>query len=259
MNLREVNSEKCIGCGKCVKDCITNYLTLAEDCNGLYKASFKERGRCIDCGHCNAICPQRAITGGKIDELKECKDDLLRLMGTKRTVRHYIRDAEIPQDKLERIIMAGQSAPTEKNRKSARVLLIKSELKDIYNKALDWLVAEVERTGPINPNYASTIAMDKNRDEILWDAEYLVTFVGLPSSLTDASIASERMQLEAWNLGVGSGYRGDMKDAINNVEELREALGIKKNEECLVTFAMGITSQKYLSPAIKTNRKVEFR
>ncbi len=259
MNLREVDKEKCIGCGKCVKDCITQYLSLVEVNDGIYKASFKERGRCIDCGHCNAICPQRAITGGKIDELKECKDDLLRMMGTKRTVRHYTKGAVIPQDKMELIILAGQSAPTEKNRKSARILLIKTELKDIYNKALDWLVAEVEKTGPINPNYAQTIAMDKNRDEILWNAEYLVAFVGLPASRTDASIASERMQLEAWNLGVGSGYRGDMKDAINNVGELREILSIKKNEECLVTFAMGLTPQKYLSPAIKSNRKVELR
>lgn len=259
MNLREVDKEKCIGCGKCVKDCVTQYLSLVEVKDGIFKASFKERGRCIDCGHCNAICPQRAISGGKIDELKECNDGLLRMMGTKRTVRHYTRGSLIPQDKMDRIILAGQSAPTEKNRKSARILLIKTELKDIYNKALDWLVAEVEKTGPINPNYAQTIAMDKNRDEILWNAEYLVAFVGLPASRTDASIASERMQLEAWNLGIGSGYRGDMKDAINNVEELRETLGIKKNEECLVTFAMGMTSQKYLSPAIKTNRKVEYR
>lgn len=47
--------------------------------------------------------------------------------------------------------------------------------------------------------------------------------------------------------------------AFNHVEELRKTLGIKVNEECLVTFAMGLSDRKYLSPAVKLNRKVEYR
>lgn len=259
MIARTIDSEKCIGCGKCVNDCINQYLILVEDENGHKKASFKDRGRCLECGHCNAICPQRAISGGKIEEMQGVDDELLQLMASKRTVRHYIKGSTISQDKLERIIFAGQSAPTDRNRKSARMILVKEELPKIYNRALDYLVEEVEKTGKINPLYVPTMELNAKRDEVLWNAEYLVTFIGLPASLIDASIASERMQLEAWSLGVGTGYRGDMKNAFNNVEELRETLGIKKNEECLVTFAMGMTNQKYLSPAVKLNRKVEFR
>lgn len=259
MTTRVIDTEKCIGCGKCVNDCINQYLILAEDENGHKKVTFKERGRCLECGHCNAICPQRAISGGKIDELQGVDDSLLSLMASKRTVRHYIKGAEIPQENLEKIILAGQSAPTDRNRKSARIILIKEELPLIYNRSLDYLVEEVEKTGRINPLYVPTMELNAKRDEVLWNAEYLVAFVGLPASMIDASIASERMQLEASSLGIGTGYRGDMKNAINHVEELREKLGIRPNEEVLVTFAMGLTSQKYLSPAIKKNRKVEFR
>ncbi len=259
MTARVIDLEKCIGCGKCVNDCVNQYLILAENADGKTKATFKERGRCLECGHCHAVCPQRAISGGKIEELEGCTDELLMLMATKRTVRHYRKDAVIPQDAIDRIIMAGHSAPTDRNRKSARMILIKEELPQIYNRALDWLVEEVERTGRINPLYMPTMELNSKRDEVLWNAEYLVAFVGLPASLTDAAIASERMQLEAWSLGVGTGYRGDMKNAFNHVAALREILGIKVNEECLVTFAMGLTDRKYLSPAVKRNRKVEFR
>ena len=67
------------------------------------------------------------------------------------------------------------------------------------------------------------------------------------------------MQLEASSLKVGSLYRGDMKLAINNSESLRELLGIKKNEECLVTFALGHTPLRYCRPAMKQLKKVEYR
>jgi hypothetical protein len=57
---------------------------------------------------------------------------------------------------------------------------------------------------------------------------------------------------------VGTLYRGDMKNAINNLPDLRESLQIKNNEEVLVTFSMGMTRNKYKIPAIKENRKVVF-
>ena len=258
MTSRILDTEKCIGCGKCVNDCINQYLVLTEDANGRKKISFKERGRCLECGHCNAICPQRAISGGKGEFGCDEKDSLLSLMAGKRTIRHYVKDSHIDQDILEKIVTAGQSAPTDRNRKSARVLLIKDNLPKVYNLALDYLVAEVQKTGTINPLFVPTMNLDSKREEVLWNAEYLVAFVGLPTSIIDASISAERMQLEAASLGIGTAYRGDMKTAINNAGELRELLGIRNNEEVLITFSMGITNLKYLSPAIKINRKVEY-
>lgn len=258
MRNRIIDAEKCIGCGRCVNDCINQYLVLIEDENGKKKASFKERGRCLECGHCNAICPQAAISGGKIEELDGSEDALLTLMGSKRTVRSYIKGAVIPREQLERIVLAGHSAPTDRNRKSARILLVKDILPQLYNAALDYLVAEVQKTGTINPLYVPTMNLNSKRDEVLWNAEFLVVFVGLPSSLIDASISAERMHLEAASLGIGTAYRGDMKTAINNVTELRELLGIRSNEDVLITFSMGKSNLKYLRPAIKKNRKVEY-
>ncbi|WP_022761376.1 nitroreductase family protein [Butyrivibrio sp. AD3002] len=255
---RVIDAEKCIGCGKCVSDCINEYLILVDSENGAKKASFKERGRCLECGHCNAICPEDAISGGKLLDAEAEQDELLGLMAGKRTVRKYIKGKAITEDVLQRIIFAGQSAPTDRNRKSARIILVKEKLPVIYGKALDYLVEEVSKTGTINPLYSSTMRLDAKRDEILWNAEYMVVFVGSKANLTDAAIAAERMQLEAASLGVGTGYRGDMKTAINNVCELGEILGVKNNEEALICFAMGLTDVKYLRPAVKGNRKVEY-
>lgn len=256
--MRTIDANSCIGCGKCVEDCVNGFLELVTDESGSFKASFVSRGRCLECGHCNAICPQGAISGGKVEE-PECSDDeLLSLMAKKRTVRKYIKGKRIQQDVLEKIILAGQSAPTNRNRRSARIVLIHESLPHVYNKALDYLVEEVKKDGTINPLYVPTMKMNERREEILWNAEYLVVFVGLTQSVVDAAIAAERMQLEAEKYGIGTAYRGDMQCAINKVEELRTVLGMRGNEEVLISFSMGMTENQYLRPAVKLNRKVEY-
>jgi ferredoxin len=254
MNARTIDKSKCIGCGKCVADCVCNYLII----NEAGKASCKQRARCIDCGHCTAICPQGAIIGGKAAYQIEGQDALLDVMARKRSVRHYVKGAAIGPSVLNKILLAAQSAPTEKNRKSARILMIKESLPFVYNKALDYLVEEVKKTGPINPLYTPTLEMDAQRENVLWNAEFLVAFVGIPARVVEAPMAAERMQLVASQYQVGSVYRGDMKDAINHSAELRQFLQIKENEEVLIAFAMGMTDLNYRLPAVKTNRPVHF-
>ncbi len=257
--MRTIDTNRCMGCGLCATDCVNNYIELIADSSGSNKASFSKSGRCLECGHCNAICPKEAISGGKMEVVETQNDQLLSLMAAKRTVRKYIKGSSIERLDLDRIITAAQSAPTNRNRRSARIVLVKERLPEVYNKCLDYLVDEVQRTGRINPLYVPTMRMNENRNEILWNAEYLVLFIGLKQSIIDAAIAAERMQLEAWTLGIGTAYRGDIQSSINNIEELRNILDIKSNEETLVAFAMGRTDLRYLRPAVKNNRKVVYK
>lgn len=252
---RIIDEEKCIGCGLCVRDCINQNIIL-RDSDGRTVARFKERGWCIECGHCNAVCPQEAVVGGKVMVCDETSDFFSMLL-KKRTVRHFSKEHEISQNVLDKILLAGQTAPTDRNRESARIVLVKKELPVVYNKALDYLVNEVKKTGTINPLYSSTMRMESNREEILNNAEFLVILGGIESILTDAIIAAERMQLAAELLGVGTAYRGDMKNAINHSKELKEIIGLKKNESVLVGFAMGYPEFSYQRPIIKIKHKVE--
>ena len=56
----QINQELCIGCGQCVKDCISHRLSLE---NG--KAAISKE--CIYCGHCTAICPVGAVSNPDYD------------------------------------------------------------------------------------------------------------------------------------------------------------------------------------------------
>lgn len=254
--MRSINRDKCIGCGRCVEDCVNRFLRLCQDGFGKMHSDFVERGRCIECGHCNAICPSGAITGGKCLEPDLPKDSLLSLMAGKRTARRYVKEGVISREDLERIVLAGQSAPTNRNRKAGKILFVKEKLPELYEIALDYLVKNVMETGTINPLYVPTMRMNNNRNEILWNAEYLVVLAGSSQNIIDAAIAAERMQLEAEELGLGTAYRGDMVNAINGEERLHELLELKSNEEALVSFTLGVTDLNYLRPSVKENRKV---
>ncbi len=258
MNYLSIDFGNCVGCGLCVNDCVNNYLKLTTEITGKKIVTVQERGHCLKCGHCMAICPQNAIIVNGILE-NTYNDDLLALMALKRTVRKYSKKSEIPKDSIDKILFAGQTAPTDRNRKSSRICLLKESLPIVYEKALDFLVVEVQKTGTINPLYAPTMKLNKKRDEILWNAEYLVLLIGSSKNMIDSAISAERMQLEACKLGIGTAYRGDISKAINGVDELRSLLEMKSNEEVLISFAMGMTDLKYYKTAVKTNHKVIYK
>ncbi len=56
----EVDRDKCIGCGLCVKACPGNSLRLDADKKPVPNDS--EDLNCASCGACQAICPQEAVT-----------------------------------------------------------------------------------------------------------------------------------------------------------------------------------------------------
>ncbi len=255
---RKICTDLCIGCGSCVTDCINQNIFLQDTDSGT-KACFKERSWCIECGHCNAVCPCNAIIGGKWEDSFQDFDVMLELFAKKRTVRQYDASKTISQKDLNKLIYAAQTAPTDRNRKSARILFVKELLPEIYNKSIDYLVKEVKKVGTIHPLYQSTLQLDAHREVILWNAEYLVLLCGSANQTTDAILAAERMQLEAEYLGLATGYRGDMLLAINQLDELRQLLEMKRNECVLNCFALGYPKITYKNRAVKFNKKVEFK
>lgn len=53
-----INKDKCIGCGACVKACPMNVLEVKED----HKAHVERPKDCVECRACEAACPVKAIT-----------------------------------------------------------------------------------------------------------------------------------------------------------------------------------------------------
>ena len=91
----EINKDICIGCGECVKDCVSEKIKLVGG-----KAQFMYE-RCIECGHCYAICPTGAVTMTKYPDAKEEKpfdisafdsEKLLLAMKSRRSIRRFKKE-----------------------------------------------------------------------------------------------------------------------------------------------------------------------
>lgn len=115
--------------------------------------------------------------------------DFLDLVKDRYSVRDFL-DREVEQEKIDKILTAGNVAPTACNRQPQRIYIIKSKesidkirniTRMVFNAPIVFLVcADIEEAwhNPFDKNYNS--------------------------SEMDASIVTTHMMLEAWNLGVSS-------------------------------------------------------
>lgn len=88
--------------------------------------------KCLECGHCVAICPKNAFTmsGYDMNEVKTYdknifgndEDILLNTIQFRRSVRHY-KDRQVEKGVIEKIIETGRFTPTGSNKQ--RILLFR--------------------------------------------------------------------------------------------------------------------------------------
>ena len=55
-----IDREKCVACGACVRDCIVHVLTAGAD--GVPTVRAQDEQFCINCQHCLAVCARGAVT-----------------------------------------------------------------------------------------------------------------------------------------------------------------------------------------------------
>ena len=106
-----VDTEKCIGCGSCVKICHEECITLVED------IAHISHDLCSTCTQCIAICPQQALSWDHVPPVAYDKArlpspaQLDELLKERRSIRVFKED-RIDRALLEEIVGYGIYAPT---------------------------------------------------------------------------------------------------------------------------------------------------
>ena len=130
MSKIEIDTEKCTGCGNCIKDCIT--YSLEADENNKAQVSQNGESLCISCQHCFAICPVGAIkfNDKKPEDASPIRDinskDILDLIKSRRSIRQF-KDEEIPADKFNQLKEMLPYIPTGCNYNGLHFSIIESK------------------------------------------------------------------------------------------------------------------------------------
>lgn len=211
----KIDSEKCIGCGACVSDCLLNSLTVKNK-----KAVFN--GSCIGCGHCAAVCPKSAVSLPEYDmaDVEEYDpsrfcldaDKLLRTVKFRRSIRRY-QPRVIEEEKLQRIFQAGRYTATAVNRQDCRFILISEQLSQLKKMIWDGIGAALSLPEEKQPQGTSMYQKLYSRyqadpaDDFLFQNAPAVLFIAADVP-TDAGLSAQNMELAAVTQGLGTLYNG---------------------------------------------------
>lgn len=238
-----IDTNSCIGCGRCVADCFPQALRLE---NG--KATLV--GSCIECGHCFCVCPVGAIDMGPdyprydVIDLHDWPaeydpDEILAAIKSRRSIRRF-KDEKIPREEIVGVLEAGRFTPTGSNAQNVRYILVQDTLDDVktqvwqgFDAIIQGYVAKQGTSGRLYQTLTrmqSQHAADPANDQLFCGAPALL-IVCSPSAL-NGGLAASSIALMAHVSGLGTLYSGFIQMALAKNPALCDALSVKPEEIC---------------------------
>ncbi len=236
-----IDSDKCIGCSLCQKDCVGCDIKIE---NGKAVANGAS---CIMCGHCEAICPQGAVKiTGFDDEITEFDEQvrldpkqLMDAIKTRRTIRQFT-DEKVSDEILEMIFEAGRMAPTGTNAQGTSYVLLGSKQSECEETAVKMFSKLLGTGKKFIPQLSS---MEIGPNFFFKKAPVVIVIFG--KDKVSASLAAENMTFMAEAYGLGVLFSGFFTTCVNTSSKIRKIMGIEKKPKAVTTLVIGHPAVKY--------------
>jgi nitroreductase len=214
---------------------------------------------CIECGHCEAMCPEGAIniSGPELEAPMEdisskiSPEDMGNYMRNRRSIRNYKKRA-IPHGTIEEIMDVVRFAPSGGNQQPVEWIIIEDpqKVKELAGLVINWMEKLVEDNSPfaqILPVESLISVWKSGLDPILRGAPNLFIATAKSnegSTPMDGTIALSYLDLLLPSFGLGSCWAGFLQMA-SDFKPIREFLGLKEGEVFLGALMAGYPECKF--------------
>eukprot|EP01105_Mastigella_eilhardi_P010492 TRINITY_DN2450_c0_g1_i1.p1 TRINITY_DN2450_c0_g1~~TRINITY_DN2450_c0_g1_i1.p1 ORF type:complete len:271 (-),score=93.56 TRINITY_DN2450_c0_g1_i1:77-889(-) len=224
----ELDTDKCVHCGSCARDCPVRCITMADG-----KPTLKI-DTCIKCGHCIAVCPSGCFSMNDVPaeslprikpENKCTAEQVEQLIRGRRSCRNF-KTGPVDKAKIEKLLDLAHYANTGGNSQLLEYTVITTpeQLKHFGQLAVDWMVAAEL---PFAKGMQS--AWNKGIDVVFRGAPCVIVVTLTPTSsmysalgFTDGAIALANAELAAPSLGLATCWCGFLQMAAQQHEPLKK-------------------------------------
>lgn len=249
-----IDADKCIGCGMCVKVCVTNNIAIKN------KKVETVLDDCLLCGQCTAICPKKAIsisgyTTEQIDKSEDIRlmpDEVLEVIRFRRTIRRF-KEKEIPKKVIEQILEAGRLTHTAKNMQDVSFVVLNEKMKLVEQMAVN-LFRKIKPLADL----LSPVSRINKIDEHFFFFNAPIAIVILAKDKTNGILAAQNMEFVAEAHGLGVLYSGYFTMAANASCKIKRAIKIPRGKSAAMTLVLGYPDVRFLRSAQRKELDVSY-
>lgn len=237
-----IDTDKCIGCGLCVKTCAARNIRLKDK-----KAEIVSE-HCILCGQCTAVCPKEAVSISGYDTEPARKTwnaqlnpgEVLDAIRFRRSIRQF-QDKKIPKEVIDQILEAGRLTHTAKNKQNVSFVVLDKEKDRIEQMA----VRIFKKVKPLAGLFSPMVKrFEIDRHFFFFKAP--VVIVVLAEDKTNGILAAQNMEFVAEANGLGMLFSGFFTAAANISRRIRKELRVPKGKKAAMTLVLGYPGIKFL-------------
>lgn len=255
-----INRDLCTGCGLCAGICEFHDIAME---NGL--PVFQGQA-CCDCGHCLAICPQKAISLPQCDMslVKEYDpatfdvdgDRLLNFIRFRRSIRKF-QNRDVPQADIERLLQAGRFSPTACNNQDVRYIVVHKDRSEVMELLWDGLLTYARSIGDADLEARCRQHSETGVDTLSYGCSHLI-FV-LCGRQLNGGIAACSIELMAHAMGLGALYLGLGEKAVSVSPKLQQYLGLSDNLGLCAILCIGYPAVHFRRTVPRNPLQAEWR